>query len=385
MESPGRRDRWDAAAVDEGWAAPDSLLGRLQRGRGVGYREALTAPGADALVLTCIADDPRWDQQVEQRAEYYARLVTELGVPVGAITLDVDGPDGHFALAFDVLVELSRGGSTEAAAALHAYVIQVQEPEWWVVDHLWREGGPAVRDGLAELVLARIDDVDLAGAVTLHDDGPWRAWAHHPRVAAALAAATPHEPRPRRPDVSDRTTGELYVLADAAFSPLRTAAFRELSRRGDLVLLDLAERPQLRNDSGFVSALAGPVTDLGVPALARARTWVAGDDESLRGLGQDVVAAHGGPDDAAEILRWFDDAVAAGEWCVSEDLATGLARLDHQPALPSIAYAWESTPHSTARRFYLPALMRLRAPDLRAYVDDAAEDCEDDVRDIARA
>lgn len=370
--------------VDEGWASPDSLLGTLQRGRGTGYREALTTPGAESLVLRCVTHDPRWDRQVDERGDYYARLVVELGIPVHAIPFDLEDPELTFGLTFDVLVALSRSGSTVAAATLHTYVTQVEEPEWWVIGHLWREAGPLARRGLLELVLDRIDDQGLAGAVTLHEDGPWCAWSDHPRVAAALATPEPQRPRSGCPDVSDRTNPELRALADAPSSRLRTAAFRELGRRSDVVLLDLAERSDLRNSAGVTASLAGPLKDLGAAALTRARAWVGCDDEWLRGLGREIIAAHGSPDDAPEVLAWFDEAAAEGAWCVTESLADGLARLDHQPAAPAIARAWESTPHSLARRCYLPALIQLRPPALQGYVDEAADDCESDVRDLAR-
>lgn len=369
--------------VDEEWAAPDSLLGRLQRGRGLGYRQALATPGADALVLACIAHEPRWDRQTEERAEYYARLVVDLGIPAGGIPLDLDDPDVLLGVPFGVLVELSRGGSTDAAAMLHTYFARADEPDWWVVGHLWHEAGPAGREGLAELVLDRIDDESLAGAVTLHEDGPWRAWAHLPRVAAALAVAVQPEPWPGLPDLSSRTVQELHVLAAGAFSGERSSAFRELSRRGDLALLDLAEREDLRHSGGATASLGQPVVDLGDAALPRARTWIDGGDGWLRGLGMDIISAHGGPEDAPQILRWLDEAVADGEWCVTEDLADGLARLGHMPAVPSIARAWELTPHSFARTYYLPALIQLEPPDLQVYLDEAADDCESDVRDIA--
>jgi hypothetical protein len=371
--------------VNQEWAASESLLGMLQRGHGAGYRRALATPGADALVLECIAHDPRWDRQVEERAGYYARLVVELDIPVDAVPLDVDDPDALLGLGLPVLIELSRSGSAEASGILHGYLARGAEPDWSAVDLLWREGGPTVREGLLPLVLDRLDDQGLAAAVTQDDDGPWRAWAHHPRVAAALAAAPRHQPWPGHPDVGDRTTPELRALADAPASPLRTAAFRELSRRGDLTLLDLAERHDLRNGVGTTSSLSGPVRDLGAAALPRARAWVDGDDAWLRALGQHVIAVHGGHDDAPGVLGWFDEAVEDGEWCLSEDLADGLARLDHRPAVPSIAGAWRATPHSVARAHYLPALVRLGAPDLRSHLDDATHDCESEVRDLARA
>ena len=356
----------------------------LQRGRGLGYRRARSAPHASDLVLECITHDPRWDRQTEQRDEYYARLVVDLDIPARTVPLDVNDPDVLLGVAFGVLVELSRRGSTDAATTLHTYVTHADDPEWWVVDHLWCEAGPAGRHGLAELVLDRIDDDALAAAVTLHDDGPWRAWAHVPGVAAALAGATLPAPWPGFPNVSDRTTQELRALAGAGHSLERTAVFRELARRGDLTLLDLAERDDLRHSGGVIASLGQPIVDLGAAALPRARTWLDSTDEWLQELGKNVISAHGAQDDDHQILAWFDKAVADREWCVTEYLADGLARLAHSAALPSISRAWEITPHSVARVHYLAALLRLDPADLQRYVDEAANDCESDVRDLVR-
>lgn len=58
-------------------APPETLQGQLQRGRGAGYREALRRPAreVEALIFACLTGDPRWDQQVEERASYYAGLL----------------------------------------------------------------------------------------------------------------------------------------------------------------------------------------------------------------------------------------------------------------------------------------------------------------------
>jgi hypothetical protein len=63
-------------------APPDSLLGQLQRGRGAGYLWALTEPPATVhpLLIECITHDPRWDHQIEQREDYYARLAVRTGL-----------------------------------------------------------------------------------------------------------------------------------------------------------------------------------------------------------------------------------------------------------------------------------------------------------------
>ena len=48
-------------------APADSLLGQLQRGRGLGFLRALQEDAAlvRQLLLTCVIDDPRWDRQLE--------------------------------------------------------------------------------------------------------------------------------------------------------------------------------------------------------------------------------------------------------------------------------------------------------------------------------
>jgi hypothetical protein len=53
-------------------AAPDSLLGMLQRGRGEGYLAAMNAPRETVwpLLLECVTDDPRLDRICDDRAEY---------------------------------------------------------------------------------------------------------------------------------------------------------------------------------------------------------------------------------------------------------------------------------------------------------------------------
>ncbi|NKY38999.1 hypothetical protein [Cellulomonas septica] len=367
---------------DDGRAPADTVLGALQRGRGLGFRQAVATRAADDL-LSCLTSDPRWDRQTEERDAYHARLVVRLGIPIAAITLDANDTDLRTGTAFGVLVELARDGSTEAAASLLRYVESAAEPDWWTVETVWEVTEAAGRDRLRDVVLDRILDDELDNVVTGRADSPWQAWADHPRVAAALARAPRPPLRVAPPDLRDRTSGQLVVVATGPASSVRTAAFRELARRGDLVLLDVAERTGLRNRLGVVSSLAPAVTALGAAALPRARAWLDADDDWLRGLGQDVVCAHGSADDGDMLLTWFDEAVAAGEWCATEQPAVGLGRLRHARARASLREAWALNPHSYARRFYLPALVRIDGAE--AEVDEAGDDCESAVRDLARA
>jgi len=62
----------------DGNAPPDSLLGQLQCGRGAGFLRALQedASVVRPLLLDCLLHDPRWDRQVETRADMPLRRST---------------------------------------------------------------------------------------------------------------------------------------------------------------------------------------------------------------------------------------------------------------------------------------------------------------------
>lgn len=65
-------------------AEADALLGQLQRGRGAGFRRALreSPQSVYPLLIECVTHDPRWDRQVEPRAEYYAALGVQIALPL---------------------------------------------------------------------------------------------------------------------------------------------------------------------------------------------------------------------------------------------------------------------------------------------------------------
>lgn len=315
--------------MDDDLADAGSLLGQLQRGRGLGAQRALDAPGAVSLVLGCVADDPRWDRQTEERADYYAGLLLDLHVPAARLGVVVDDPEARWTLAFDVLDSMARRGSPDANAMLRT---------WY----------------------------------DLTDDAGHGSDARQPDRRAG-----------RRPhDLSGWTTDDLRRVARDTTGPLRLSATRELGRRRDTVLLDLAEEDALRV-SGGQAWLAGATVGLGVAALPRARTWLEAPDPWLRSIGRTIVADHGDRSDAAAVLTWFDGAVADGDWCRTEVYADALGRLGHKPALRALARAWEVTPHSRARGSYLGALVRLRPGDLSSYLAEAAHDCEPGTRERA--
>ena len=184
-------------------ARPDSLLGKLQRGLGSGYLEALQRPRATAsrLVLRCIADHPRLDAQSENRDLYYARLVLALDIDTARFETILRGrpqagPSGRDHLALEVLGVLARAGRTAALAIVQDYVGwgEAWASALWVLD----EADPSAWKGLDTVLRARFP-ADATARTELRYGIPsaaYRAWQADGPLAAVL---DPMEAPPARP------------------------------------------------------------------------------------------------------------------------------------------------------------------------------------------
>ncbi|MFC8718663.1 hypothetical protein [Kitasatospora sp. NPDC057198] len=91
------------------YAPSGSLLGAVQRGRGLGFLLAREDRGAGAgAVLDCLRRETRWDRQADQRHGYHAWLLRELAVPVEPLVELLEGPDEDAAeRAVQVLAEVA--------------------------------------------------------------------------------------------------------------------------------------------------------------------------------------------------------------------------------------------------------------------------------------
>jgi hypothetical protein len=351
---------------------PESLHGQLQRGRGLAARRGVPAD----LLLDCICTDPRDDRQTESRDWFYARLAVDSALPVEPIAdhlfdaADAAGPDERVGLAVDVLVEMAGRGRTDAIPPLRRYVTVGRH--WQLaLDTMWECGDPLSVAGLESVVLARVDDDELRDLV---DPlwGPWQAWsAAQPRIQAALDALPARQPD--RPDAAQAKDEQLVDLARGR----NVGALIELGRRGNLAVLDLAE--ELRLEFG----LAGALRRLGAAALFRARDWVCGDNHVLASAAVTVLADHGDIRDAPVLLAALGQAAAEESWCETEDPARALGRLGVRDAAPLLRAIWSATTHSYARRDVLSGLLGTAA-SVDAYVDEALDDCEPQVRQLAR-
>jgi hypothetical protein len=261
---------------------PATFRGQLQRGRGSAWRRARAEPGAGAAVYECVISDPRWDRQVEERDGYLAGLIGQLSLPLMPIEQHLDMSVGEDAegveLALQVLALLPFAGRPEAAGVLRGYAVAgrhwqaaLEAIGWSGVMKL-----PGIWDGFAGEIVASHDDGQLAEAVCACE--PWTTFARtQPRIgrlvrdrASARRPARP--PASARRQVRDARTGDL--LEDvAAGGPARRPALEELGRRGEMLVLDLAQDPGLRNAAGWIPGMPQALHQLGPAAVPRARAW----------------------------------------------------------------------------------------------------------------
>jgi len=179
----------------------------LRQGRGNGFRDALGAGHlAAGDVMACVLDDPRWDRQVEQRDEYYARLLLALaGDDIRALEERIldDAHEDDAAdlwLPIGVLAEMVRRGHAQACEAI---ATAVRRGLRWraCLDALEAAGGETligavVRAHDVEALIAGIDVDDLVAAVQTVA-APWAAWATRvPALRLVADAKTRHDQQP---------------------------------------------------------------------------------------------------------------------------------------------------------------------------------------------
>jgi hypothetical protein len=248
------RHGWTFSRVRDAERA-EVRLQLLRRGRGNGFRETIRAGhSASGDVLSCVLEDPRWDRQVEERDQYYARLLVQLGADIGPVGERVlreenDEDESDFWLPIGVLAEMAR---RTHPAAKEALVAAIQRGRKWraCLDALEAAGGEALigavvsaRDVEALIGGVAVDDlVDAVQAVA----APWEAWAAEvPALRFISDARTRHDAGPKRmsgpvqwsasrirepapPALSpNMTTAELLELATAPGASLHVEAILE--------------------------------------------------------------------------------------------------------------------------------------------------------------
>ena len=390
---------------------PASLHGRLQRGLGSGARDAIRGAGAADLVVECVCHDPRWDPQCESRAWYLAHLVRQLDVPLDAIRThlfsaeDVPVEDGGWldgswrtSGALETLGVLSRERNAAARALLRDYAMTGVS---WAsaLDELADDPDPnAVSDGLADAVLARLDDEALGRSVDPRS-GPWALWAPtQPRIAEALRAQDirfGNQPRVDPRTVLDAPRDELvHVLRNGG--GVRRLAAQELARRRDPVLIDLAEQsleeskeivedgsdlpPGWRLRIHVMSALNRLPPDM---LLAHARGWA--DRFPHDPTPATILSNIGTVEDAPVVLSAYERFLRDRQWDDGCGFPSAFVRWGGRDAVPVMLHMWHETAYAYARQGILRALVALDPPAAEALSGDALWDSEEAVRETSAA
>ena len=178
-------------------APPDTPLGMLQRGRGAGYLWALQQDPRTLhpLLMECITHDPRVDHQLEERADYYARLALLPRMDLAPLddylrTTPHERLGWVVTLTLQTLGSIAEMGGTEAIPALSEYVSY--GAQWdFALQQLADLPGIEAADDLAQVVCERFKtgaEMDDAASYTLLGnfglDELWEKWVpRYPCIA----------------------------------------------------------------------------------------------------------------------------------------------------------------------------------------------------------
>ncbi|WP_405449399.1 hypothetical protein [Streptomyces erythrochromogenes] len=352
------------------YAPPDSLRGLLQRGRGLGHLRALDDPAAAApYVYDCIRQEWRWDSQCDDRARYHARLLRDLGLPIGPLLDQLAGDEESVWRAGGVLELLALAGDGEAAEGLRDYV---RHGEHWVgvMESIASAWPRAWWEGLREVALERI-----AG----EEEEPWarEPWEHFgmARDPAARMAAQPDPERERLgTDALLALIGEPGTTAADQVGVLRLLAPRG-PQPGLIPLVPLLGHPGVDRPLPGVRAA---LRRLGAHAVPAARAWARDERPWLAALGREVLDDHPGPEALPGLLRELAELRHQEEWCGPDATARRLAHIGPPAAdaVPPLRALMRQTPHSYERADYLRAIAAIDPGAAEDLYKECLWDCE---------
>ena len=419
-------------------------LGKLQRGLGSGYLWALDAHRsvAHALLVHCLFNDPRWDQQLDAREEYYATLALDIELDLQSLEAWLRDNDEESAeLEQNVLGMLGRmaiRGNAEASRVLRDYVahgrswqraiaLLTGDPEMMRAGVPW----PEAVVGLDGVLVERFAGESALAEALADVDGrerPWSLWSiENHRIAGALAAGhrVPLPPRTRRrqprrkqPNPRELSTEALLGVTEesrwrqiaeelttrrsrddvrrmmgAARDPdsaMRRAAILALANQGRRDVLEIAEESTSQEPRG---KLQGTIAlALEAMPLSQTRTlaheWLTSPDWGRRRKAAGILGTRAEEQDLEgarrALARELDEGLA-GDVFVICSLAEALQRCARQGPFEELSRAYEQIPYSYGRRFIVSALA---ASDPTFAGDLAVEclwDCELESRAIAAA
>lgn len=399
-------------------APADTVLGQLQRGRGLGWLKARDDAGGHALLGACLARDPRWDSQVESRSDCLATLALEIDFRASEIDPDAVEDEHTKWLRIGVLTEMAERGDDAALALMRDRVM----PGPLAEDIVWRltdlSGGRGLEE-LENLILERFDDDQLQELISERRRSiPWDEWRKSSeRIRHATAVVDEQRGRSRNGDrsspppadapiseVLDHDWGpvppkalihrlvnlarpdEVEAIRDAASRPWesrRHLPMIVLGKRRDPSAVSVAEEVFVRGVWGGERASAFRyLSDLDpLVTLPLAREWISTEDDR-QNMASRLLALHADSVDAPGIRRALEAGLRADEMGVVCDLVDALARLDDVGPFPELRSIFEATVYSYARRRAVVAMAATDPEFGSRYATECLWDCEAPTREV---
>ena len=332
----------DAPIQDDKLAFAGTLLGQIQRGRGAGFLRVLEEDRRTVhpLLLNCITHDPRWDTDVETRAEYYARLALATHLDLQSLQHYLRStPDERLefnvGLAVSMLGRLAYLGSSSAVDILRDYI---SYGVGWdaALNDLAKLNDPSAVEGLADVICSRFQTVEELESgsvygVLAHDalTDLWRSWSRtHSGIARLLNEIEGIEGK-RRNDHHKRMEGYGEKLSTLSDKRLLELANIQNHRQIEKILLSRLKQAKVKlfrdiftEDNPFAWAIAFrclAAMKRVAPYYERIRDRVvsyvdAGNETSIRGQKLRAIERVLCPMPAELVLpharRWFE----AEEW-----------------------------------------------------------------------
>ncbi len=395
-------------------ASPRSTLGKLQRGRGAGYLEALeNLDAAGDLLVECVAYDTRAEPHFESRADYYARLAAAIEfdpAPFGAVLYKEET-----FLVVETLGSMARRGDGRAAELLMGYI---PSGEHWGIAFRSLCDQKKRAAAAARLVEQRYaDDQELFDQVCYdvpRCPQPWEAGIDPgSRMGRALSNSVERTKRVLDEDTSAFVHLPTDELVRIVTPETRKRILKVLAeRRGDAdraLMIEAGDGPRLESRLLCVEALAkqkapeafgiaerilrDPKTEkmahisaafalVDLPeelVLPAARRWFLESHAALRYAGETVISLCATPSDGPLLLKAVPDALANSDWDRLRDLLQGVARHPVGEDHPVLVEVFETASASRCRAEAAKAMSSLPS-FARGFAHECLWDCESDTR-----
>ncbi len=398
------------------YADARTLKGKLQRGLGSGFLEALEAPAevVHELLTRCVQVDPRCDGQIDDRVWYYGEIARRTELPVAPI-LDFirdcqSDPKEDSYLAYSVLIHMARRGHRFSEQALLDYV--TWGPYWiWVLREV---GTMALSEDWMALVPLLADRAERDADAIAYDEEPFVTWGlTDPRFVEP--ATEKSKTGQTRRSVPNRTSEELLTVygsdssksadelarrnrpedrslvrdtlkSDIPFS--RAMAALVLAKQGDFSGLSVAQEILSRRKSpSLARRLAIQALALG-PAeitLPLARRWRSSPMWSQQVTAFDILQEHADANDYEWVTRKLrrTSAERDSERFVLTNLAEVITARYPGREFPLLGRRFDAFTYSYGRHFLAEALAVTDPTFATTRAFTSLWDCESETRRIA--